>query len=232
MTIQQALRLLRDDGLIVSRAGSGVYVRQRTERPVGLRPHIEAAFREPDVRIDFSGYTAETLHGALQEPLDKIRTGGLTPESIQVRMLLSDMTRPTALPARAGDEPTDDPAVRERMATIAARHALALVASVEELADLGLVAKATAAIRAHGSAPLFKLYLVNDRDLFFGFYPVVEHTVTIGEQKIPIYDPMGKDAVLFHHAADNDPDSQGSLYVAEAGKWFASLWNTIARPPT
>jgi DNA-binding GntR family transcriptional regulator len=41
MTIQQALRLLREEGLILSRSGSGVFVRERTERPVGLRPHVE-----------------------------------------------------------------------------------------------------------------------------------------------------------------------------------------------
>jgi len=44
MTVQNALRELREEGLIVSRQGSGVFVRERTERPVGLRPHIERAF--------------------------------------------------------------------------------------------------------------------------------------------------------------------------------------------
>lgn len=44
MTVQQALRVLKDEGLIQSRQGSGVYVRERTESPIGLRPHIERAF--------------------------------------------------------------------------------------------------------------------------------------------------------------------------------------------
>lgn len=35
MTVQQAMRLLREEGLIVSRQGSGVFVRERTERPSG-----------------------------------------------------------------------------------------------------------------------------------------------------------------------------------------------------
>lgn len=41
---------------------------------------------------------------------------------------------------------------------------------------------------------------------------------------------MGKDAQLFHHSLDSDPDSLGSLHVAEAEKWFESIWTTIARP--
>jgi hypothetical protein len=43
---------------------------------------------------------------------------------------------------------------------------------------------------------------------------------------------MGKDAVLFHHVADGDPNSTGSLYVTETARWFDSVWNTIAREYT
>ena len=46
-TVKSALRTLRDDRLIVTRQGSGAFVRAQTERPVGLRPHIEAAFDRP-----------------------------------------------------------------------------------------------------------------------------------------------------------------------------------------
>lgn len=232
MTVQQALRLLREDGLIVSRQGSGVFVRERTERPVGLRPHVEAAFDRPDVSIDFSGYTAETLHGVIQEPLDKIRVGRLTPESVTIRMLLSDMSAPIAIPSRAGDDPGDDPGVRGRMEKIASRHVAAIIASVNELGEFGLIPKADVQARVHSSAPLFKLYLINDEELFFGFYPVREHTVTIDGEHVPIFDPMGKDAVLFHHTADADDTSTASQYVTEAHTWFGSVWNTIARPYT
>lgn len=230
MTVQQALRILRDEGLTVSRQGSGVFVRERTERPVGLRPHVEQAFEDRDVRIDFSGYTSETLHGIIQEPLDKIRYGRLTPGSIRIRLLLSDMTRPLAIPSRAGSNPGDDPAVRDRMAKIAERSTAGIADSVTELQELALVPNATVEARVHASAPLFKVYLLNDRELFFGYYPVVEHTVTIAKKRVPIYDPMGKDAVLFHHAADADPESTDSQYVSETARWFESVWDTIAQP--
>src|SRR5437868_3652092 len=71
MTVQQAIRLLRDEGLVSSRQGSGVFVRERTGRPVELRPHLERAFDTPTVTIDFAGFSGETLLGMLQEPLDK-----------------------------------------------------------------------------------------------------------------------------------------------------------------
>lgn len=230
MTIQQSLRILRDENLIVSRQGSGVYVRERTARPVGLRPHIEAAFSAEQVRIDFSGYTAETLATAIQEPIDKIRDGRLTPRSIELRLLLSDMSQPIALPSRAGNEPGDDERIRGRMAKTAERYAGGVRESLAELAHLGLVETAEAEIRVHSSAPLFKIYLLNQSELFFGFYPVVERTVTINGDQIPTFDPMGKDTTLFHHTADNDPDSMASQYVSEAGAWFDSIWGTIARP--
>jgi DNA-binding GntR family transcriptional regulator len=51
MTVQQALKLLRDEGLIVSRIGSGVYVRDRADQAVGLRPHIEQAFERTRVTV-------------------------------------------------------------------------------------------------------------------------------------------------------------------------------------
>lgn len=230
MTIQQALRILRDEGLIVSRQGSGVFVRERTERPVGLRPHVEAAFEAEEVRIDFAGYTAETLNGAIQEPLDKIRAGKLAPASVSLRLLLSDLSGPLALPTPVQEDPTADEAVRARMTRLVERHALGIRESIDELRELELVRSAKVEIRVHRSAPLFKLYLLNAADMFFGFYPVVEHVVKVGQKEVLIHDPMGKDAVLFHHTADPDPDSPGSLQVSEASRWFDNIWNGIARP--
>lgn len=229
MTIQQALRILKDEGLVASRQGSGMFVRERTARPVGLRPHIEQAFHAEAVRIDFSGYTAETLHGILSEPLDRVREGRLAPSSIRIRLLLSDMDQPLALPVAANADAARSEPVRERMAEISARHAGAISDAIEELADLGLVADATVETRVHGSAPLFKAYVVNETDAFFGYYPVVRHEVRIGGKRTPIFDPMGKDAVLFQYTDDGDPESVGSQFVAQTRAWFDSIWHTIAR---
>jgi DNA-binding transcriptional regulator YhcF (GntR family) len=227
MTVQQALRLLRDEGLIVSRQGSGVFVRARTERPVGLRPHIERAFEKPQVTIDFAGFSGETLHGALQEPLDQIRVGRHVPESIRIRILVPDPSTPWTLPCRVEDQ-ADDPQFRERALGILLRHSQAIVESVQELQELGLVDKASAEIRAHRSSPLFKLYIINNEEVFFGFYTARVHSVTIKGEQHKMYDLMGKDTVLFHHTADADEASTGSQYVEQSRAWFDSMWNTVA----
>ena len=229
MTIQQAIRVLRDEGLIVSRQGSGVFVRERTERPVGLRPHLERAFEEPAVSIDFAGFSGETLHGAITEPLDKIRAGRLRPESLTVRLLVPDTSAPWTLPATV-DGLQDSPAFRKRATKIMERHTSAVVEAVNELGELGLVNEAHAEVRACPTVPLFKLYIINSAEVFFGYYPVQEHKLKLDGAETAIWDLMGKDAVLFHHTADVDDDSIASQYVQQSRLWFDSLWTTVARP--
>ena len=226
-TVKAALRILRDERLVVTRQGSGAFVRSQSERPVGLRPHIEAAFERTHVSVDFAGFSGETLHGALSEPLDKIRAGRLTPESIAMRILLPDLSQPAAVPSRT-DTTEDDPAVRERAERISRRHTEAITESVQELAELGLVRSASADVRRHGTAALFKIYILNNEDAFFGFYPVVKHTVTIAKNPVPIYDVLGKDVPLFQFAT-SDEDDMANQYVQQARVWFDSVWTTIAR---
>jgi DNA-binding transcriptional regulator YhcF (GntR family) len=229
MTVQQAVRVLRDEGLVVSRQGSGVYVRERTERAVGLRPHIERAFERPEVSIDFAGFSGETLHGAIQEPLDKIRIGRLTPQALKIRVLVPDLTVPIALLSLA-DGGRDDAGVRGRSEQIMRQANQAIVDAVVELEQLGLVKQASAEIRTYRNSPVFKLYIINNNEAFFGFYPVPEHTISVNGQPTSIYDAMeDKDAILFHFVASDDNTSVGPRYVQQAQLWFNSMWAAIGR---
>jgi DNA-binding transcriptional regulator YhcF (GntR family) len=226
MTVQQAVRILRDEGLVVSRAGSGVYVRERTERPVGLRPHIERAFEKGNVALDFFGFSGETLHGAIQEPVDKIRSGRLAPKSIALRVLVPDTSQPWSLPVNV-ETRGDDPEFRARADGIMRRHMEALVHSIRELEELGLVESATASVRVQPVAPLVKLYILNEVEAFFGFYPVVEHAVKIKGKTHKVFDLMGKDTRLFHHEAGDNPETIQAQYINEAMIWFDSIWTNL-----
>jgi DNA-binding transcriptional regulator YhcF (GntR family) len=228
MTVQKAVGALRDEGLVVTRQGRGSFVRQRTERAVGLRPHVEQIFESGRVALDFAGLSGETLYGVIQEPLDKVRAGRLGVESIAIRVLLPDLTHPVGLPSLA---PTGDDSaqVRARMARIVQRSTQAIVDSVDELAALGIVESAHAEVRHYHASPQFKLFLLNEAEAFFGFYPVVAHAVAIEGKPVEIFDAMGKDSVLFHYAKSDDDSAIDSQYVKEAQNWFNTVWNSIAR---
>jgi len=228
MTAKAAIDLLDRDRLVVSRQGSGVFVRAQTERPVGLRPLMEAAFSRPKVSVDFAGLSGETLNNSLAEVLDKVRAGRLTPESIQLRALIVDTEQPMTLP-RSAVAGGDNAEVWKRSDRITRRSVGSLVDSITELADLGLVKHASAEIRAHNLAPMFKLFILNDQEAFFGFYDVVEHAVNIGNEQVPIYDVLGKDSMLFHFTTTDDDASHGPRYVEQARAWFDSVWSTVAR---
>lgn len=229
MTVQKAIGILRDEGLIVTRHGKGSFVRQRTERPVGLRPHVEHAFEDRDVAIDFAGFSAETLHGVIQEPLDKLRAGRLEARSVALRILLPDLSVSTGIPSLVPDGADSEP-VRQRMERIVGRSTQAIVDTIQELGALGLVESATADVRRYRTSPTFKVFILNRNEVFFGFYPVVKHSVVVpGGGPVEIYDAMGKDAVLFHYAKSEDDSAIGTQYVGEAQRWFDSVWDTVAK---
>lgn len=229
VTAQQAVAELKNEGLVFSRPGAGVYARERTEKPVGLRPHLERAFVEPNVTVDFAGFSGETLHGAISEPLDKIRDGRFRPDSIAVRILVPDPTVAWALPAHAPDL-VDSPPFRVRAKRIMERHTFAIVDEVHELRELGLVEDANADVRAFPGVPMFKLYIANGCDAFFGYYPVEEHELTLGGEATVIYDLMGKNSVLFHLETDaTDSEAMRTQFVHQSQLWFDSIWK-IAKP--
>jgi hypothetical protein len=193
---------------------------------VGIRPFIEQAFAREHVSIDFAGFSGETLHGVIQEPLDKIRIGRIRPASITIRMLLPDTTRPMVLPCRVEDL-TDDPDYRDRMTRLTSRHAHDIVDTVQELTRLGLLGEGSAQIRAHPCPPMFKLYVLNGEEAFFGLYPIVKHRIPLASGDRDIYDLMGKDAVVFHHSAHSGQPTD-LAYIDQARAWFTSMWDTIS----
>jgi hypothetical protein len=54
----------------------------------------------------------------------------------------------------------------------------------------------------------------------------------VNGEKVSIFDPMGKDAVLFNHIDDGDPESIESTFVTQTRQWFDSVWNSVATEVT
>jgi hypothetical protein len=141
-------------------------------------------------------------------------------------MLLPDTTRPMVLPCRA-DDLADDEEYRKRATRLTGRHAHAIIDGVQELARLGLLDTAAAEIRAHPCPPMFKLYILNGEEVFFGFYPIVKQRLPLPGGDRDIYDLMGKDAVVFHHSAHSGQPTD-IPYIEQARNWFTSMWDTIS----
>ncbi len=196
------------------------------QRPVSLRPHIEHAFQQPHVTIDFAGYSSETLHGVLSEPLDKIRTGQISPASFKIRMLLPAPGNPRAFPIAT--DPAENPGVQTRMVGVMRRHVEAIIELVTELGTLGLVKDAHVGVKVAKLTPLFKLYVLNGRDAFFSFYQVKEHVVTVKKKPVAVLDAFGKDSILFHFTATPQDQNNASSFIDEAMLWFDSIWNNVA----
>jgi hypothetical protein len=200
-----------------------------TTPSIGIRPYIERAFTREHVSVDFAGFSGETLHGVIQEPLDKIRVGHAKPKTLTIRLLLPDTTRPMTLPCRA-DDLADDPSYRDRAHQITTRHARAILDTVHELTDLGLIEDASTQIRVHPCAPLFKLYILDGEEAFFGFYPIVRHTIPLPAGPQPMYDLMGKDALVFRHSTGSGQPADAA-WIEQARNWFDTMWQTISYEP-
>jgi hypothetical protein len=166
---------------------------------VGLRPFIKQAFTREHVTIDFAGFSAKPSTAQSRNP----STRSHRPEQARHpgdTAAAADTSRPMVLPCRVNDL-SDDPDYRARMHRLASRHAHAILDTVQELVSLGLIEHADAQIRAHPCPPLFKLYILNGEEVFFGFYPIIKHHIPLPSGPRDIYDLMGKDAVVFHHSA-------------------------------
>ncbi|MFC1442308.1 GntR family transcriptional regulator [Streptacidiphilus sp. N1-10] len=234
-TVQRALKLLSEEGLIDSIRGSGTFVAGRPAdvdadeeelEPaiVVLGPYLDEALQAPRVTIDFFGFTAETLAKELTPKLVRLWLAGSTPpESLHLRLLLPDPEH-LAVP-RVVDNP-EDPRPLDRLRSIAARSIDALTQSVEELRSRQRVLDASLEIRTvAATTPQVKLYIINQKLALRGWYKVRQAPVLLpaqdgsGMEETEMYDFMGLEAVLLRqrpHAA------------AESQEWFDSLWSTIA----
>ncbi|MFB6633929.1 hypothetical protein ACFCWY_28960 [Streptomyces sp. NPDC056362] len=101
--------------------------------------------------------------------------------------------------------------------------------AITELGHLGLVAETRISVRVHSGTQFFKLYVVNNEDAFFGYYPIRPNKVVAQGETIEIYDLVGKDTVLFHHSINDGEPSGGAQQVQQARMWFDSVWETIGR---
>lgn len=225
-TVKAALRTLSRERLVVSRQGSGVFVRFNSEPALDLQSFLRSAFDRSHVSIDYAGFSAEALANTLLPTLDEVSAGRLSISTLRLRVLIVDPAT-SALP-RPVDDRTDDRAIRDAIARIVHDATSRLADSVDEVAKLGLVRSATIEFRAYGLGPVCKLYLVNGERALFGFYPMTDYSLSVDGESVSLIYPSGWDATLFGDDASREPVTYGPSFVRQAGAWFESIWTTVA----
>ena len=233
-TVQKALKVLQEEGLVESIRGSGTFVAGTENAPsvdedelepsiVALGHHLDQALLSPRVTIDFFGFTAETLAKELTPKLVRMwLPGSPRPERLRVRLLLPDMEHLAVPYARADPQ---DRRPLERLRAIAERSVGALTEAVNEPRFRQLSLDSAIEIRTVRMTPQVKLYLINEGLALRGWYEVDEVTVQVpersgvGAEDLEIYDLTGLSAPL---------SLQPPLAAARSRAWFDSVWSTIA----
>ena len=196
-----------------SAPGAGV---QRAQRDCGLR----RVLRRDPARRDQS------------EPLDQIQ-GGSTPVRTRSECGCWSRTRPGRgrCPARVEDL-EDSPSLPQ------ARHGDHVPPhprrwSTKSTSCVSWAWSWTPSPRSGvmPSVPMFKVYVLNGAEVFFGYYPVVEHEVARWPASpTKMWDLMGKDTVLLSHTARRRPGLD-ELPAGQAGHAVVRIRLGDRRPP-
>ncbi|GGK74377.1 hypothetical protein GCM10010094_39210 [Streptomyces flaveus] len=238
-TVQRVLKALAGEKWIESRQGSGTWVikTQRIQSPtadaaqpgqaVTLASLIGKAFKQSEVTLDVYTLTSESLNAHVRVQTERIRAKEIAPQRIALRMLLPSEALELPYP-RAKDPAYNEP-MRQRLLSITRLHTASLRRALRELRTEGLVSTVDIEIRHAPLTPTFKLYLFNGAEVLHGPYEVLERRIELDSgEEIDAVDVLGVGATLTHYVKDDDPNSQGSVFVGNMQSWFDSVWNLLA----
>ncbi|WP_425584560.1 GntR family transcriptional regulator [Streptomyces levis] len=236
-TVQRALKVLSDEGLIESRQGSASTVLGRVEQATAdtrgrthtLASFIGRAFERPEVVLDVYTLTSETLDAHIRLQAERIRAGDLSPERITLRMMVPDEELELPYP-RSKANPADGRA-QSRLHRITREYVGSLKRTLHDLREGDCVPFVEVRVRRVPLTPTFKLYLARGEEALFGPYTLIERSILLDDtdEEIEALDVLGIDATLTYHVKDRDEASPGSSFVRSQQEWFDSLWTQLAR---
>lgn len=238
-TVQRVVRELRNEGWIESRQGSGSRVVKnqriqsstaratRSRQAITLGPLISEVFEQPEVTLDVSTLTSESLDAHVRLQAERIRAGVISPERISLRMLLPSPELDLPYPRVKDDE--NDLRLRDRLHKLTDQHTKSLEQVLTALKAEKLVPSVEVEVRRARLTPTFKLYLINRTEALHGLYEVIERPLVLDSgEEVTALDVLGLGATLTHHVKDGDPNSAGSVFVDSHQAWFESVWTWLS----
>lgn len=230
-TVQSALQLLRDEGLIEEGVpGRGARVAQQGSSLQPLAHHIARAFSARHVSLDVWSLTAEALSKAIQNQAMEIRQGEQRPESITVRVLLPDLETSHPYP-RHVDDP-DDPRPLQRLRHVIRTYAGALEHSLTALAEAHLVEDVRVEIRGMPTIPGEKRYIINNSEILTGFYSIRRsHMYNNPDGATLDILELYSDGSLFPFTrATPGASPLDEARFEQIRQWFDTRWDQVAKP--
>lgn len=223
-TIKAALRVLDHEQLIISRQGSGSFVRSRLSTTPDVAEFLQGAYDRPHVTMDYAGWRGETLSNTFPQTLDVLREKAGSVKTLRIRLLLTDPHAAAGLPLPI-DPGVNPSVIQPGLVKLTERAVSTIRQTAKDIVAGGLVQEATVHVRVHRLGPIIKIYTINRERSLIGFYPTTEHAMSIDGRDIPLHHPSGWEATTF----DLNGQAQQPSFAAQAHAWFESLWNTIGR---
>ncbi|GAA3794514.1 hypothetical protein [Streptomyces phyllanthi] len=215
----------------------GIYLLSEVE---DLRDYVQRAFESKEVRIDFSGFTMETLLMALRPALTRLGESRGSNRSIRIRVAVAHLDAPMNLPSRLvpGEEPNgsparsrhfeDSPLVRERGRGTKERSVRWLQQLIDGARHMNPQMRIEFEVRESPVGPAFKLFVINDEVALFGLYGINDVEVSHGGERLRILDPYafrpaGGDLYLLGWDRRSRSQSVRKSFD-HYSQWFESLW--------
>ncbi|MFD9006086.1 hypothetical protein ACFV0T_34920 [Streptomyces sp. NPDC059582] len=220
---------------------SGVYVLAHRN---DLHGPFREAFEARHVRVDFSGFTMETLLDLLKGPLERMADEEVRTQELTLRIIVAHLNLPMSLPGRldAAPEGSGRPAGTFQFADSAENRQRMrddytkpnwqnLKALLNKVHERNQHIAISCEIRESPQVPERKCYILNQEKFFHQPYGIMEADVTWNDNTYHILDTAG--IGLRHGTArvigwDRRSNSRSTREIAEHHmEWHRNLWNKL-----
>lgn len=209
-----------------------------------LRTAFSEAFDARVVRIDFSGFTMETLIETLREPLEKMADTEVRTLELKLYIIIAHLNLPMSLPGSlvpaAGQEGTseetfhfaDSPENRRRMRDDFTRLNWTILKHLlDRVQERNPRISIHCEVRESPHMPERKLYILNQQQVFYTPYGIADRIVTWHDEEYRILDtegfgPLyGKARIIGWDLRSKSPSTRA---IAEHHmEWHRNLWNKL-----
>ncbi|MGI3226048.1 hypothetical protein ACRJ4B_21415 [Streptomyces sp. GTA36] len=212
----------------------GVHAGRESSRfanPTSRAELIGEAMATRAVDVRFIGYTGESIFDEMRSVLMRLHSSPRRVRAVTFRVLTPDLSGPMRVPSRLNRDGTtsDDPEFREYVLTNKTKEYSGLLSSFARRLREDTKIEVSVNFRIHPGAPIFKVCLIGDNVVFFGFYDVTREVgFPYGQPDRILRDPI----ISGRQGWDvRDGTAQAQYMVRECSELFEGMWAISSEAP-